>query len=172
MIWQWKANKGSPYAEDLANYEDALAKVAGADKPSPILVGPRSVSADATIAYYGPDPGGGNLRRSWAMTRSLPHYRDFRRFAAPAQVAQQLIPKTIPAPTRGLVLNENPAFMQPAGSLMLDNWFVTENAIRLRGGSQTWSTAAREHACAGPVQLQSPAVPRSCSPRTSTSSTR
>jgi hypothetical protein len=38
MIWQWKCNKGATYAEDLANYEDALAKVAGADKPSPILI--------------------------------------------------------------------------------------------------------------------------------------
>jgi len=71
------------------------------------------------------------------MTRSLPHYRDFRRYAAPAQVAQQIVPKTIPAPTRGLVLNENPAFMQPAGALVLDNYFVTETTIRLRGGSQT-----------------------------------
>lgn len=76
------------------------------------------------------------------MTRALPHYRDFRRFAAPAQVAQQLVPKTIPAPTRGLVLNENAAFMQPAGALALDNWFVTENTIKLRGGSQTWCTLA------------------------------
>jgi hypothetical protein len=38
MIWQWKANKGATYAEDLANYEDALAHAAGADKPSPILI--------------------------------------------------------------------------------------------------------------------------------------
>ena len=72
------------------------------------------------------------------MSRSLPHYREFRRFAAPAEVAQQLMPKTIPAPTRGLVLNENPAFMQPAASLVLDNWFATENTMRMRGGSQTW----------------------------------
>src|SRR4249920_1933194 len=74
------------------------------------------------------------------MTRSLPHYRDFRRYAAPAQVAQQLLPKTIPAPTRGLALNESPAFMQPAGALVLDNWFVTENTLRIRGGSQTWAS--------------------------------
>jgi hypothetical protein len=72
------------------------------------------------------------------MTRSLPHYREFRRFAAPSQVAQQLLPKTVPAPTRGLILNENPAFMQPAAALVLDNWFVTENTIKLRGGTQTW----------------------------------
>jgi hypothetical protein len=76
------------------------------------------------------------------MARSLPHYRDFRRIGAPAQVTQQIIPKTLPAPTRGLVLNENPAFMQPGGALLLDNWFVTENTLRIRGGSQTWSRLA------------------------------
>lgn len=74
------------------------------------------------------------------MSRALPHYRDFRRYSAPAEVAQRLLPKTIPAPTRGLILNENPAFMQPAAALVLENWFVTENTIRLRGGSQTWAS--------------------------------
>jgi hypothetical protein len=39
LIWQWKANKGATYAEDLANYEDALSRVAGNDKPSPIIIG-------------------------------------------------------------------------------------------------------------------------------------
>ena len=39
MVWQWKANKGSPYAEDMANYKDALDRVAGSDKPSPTIVG-------------------------------------------------------------------------------------------------------------------------------------
>jgi hypothetical protein len=38
MIWQWKANKGSPYAEDMGTYSDALVNVAGADTPAPILV--------------------------------------------------------------------------------------------------------------------------------------
>jgi hypothetical protein len=71
--------------------------------------------------------------------RSLPHYRAFRRFAAPAQVQMQVLPKTLPAPLRGLILNENPAFMQPAAALELDNWFPTDNAIRLRGGSQKWT---------------------------------
>jgi hypothetical protein len=52
MIWQWKAHKGATYAEDLANYEDALAKVAGADKPSPILVdGPVNTAIDYAILY-------------------------------------------------------------------------------------------------------------------------
>jgi hypothetical protein len=58
MIWQWKCNKGATYAEDLANYEDALTKVAGADKPSPILVGSMPMSSDAHVAYWGPTPPG------------------------------------------------------------------------------------------------------------------
>jgi len=56
MQWQWKANKGASYAEDIANYEDALAKVAGADKPSPIFVGSQAISSDAVIACYGDVP--------------------------------------------------------------------------------------------------------------------
>jgi hypothetical protein len=39
MIWQWKALKGSPYAEDMSNYETALARVAGADSPAPVIIG-------------------------------------------------------------------------------------------------------------------------------------
>lgn len=38
MIWQWKANKGSPYAEDMGTYSDALVGVAGSDKPAPIMI--------------------------------------------------------------------------------------------------------------------------------------
>lgn len=38
MIWQWKANKGSPYAEDMGTYTDALFMLAGSDKPSPIII--------------------------------------------------------------------------------------------------------------------------------------
>jgi hypothetical protein len=39
MIWSWKQLKGSPYAEDMANYQDALSRVAGADSPAPIILG-------------------------------------------------------------------------------------------------------------------------------------
>jgi hypothetical protein len=39
MIWQWKANKGSPYAEDLGTYSDALTLAMGTDSPSPIIIG-------------------------------------------------------------------------------------------------------------------------------------
>lgn len=38
MIWQWKANKGLSYGEDMTTYEDALAVASGADKGSNILV--------------------------------------------------------------------------------------------------------------------------------------
>lgn len=38
MIWQWKANKGLPYGEDMATYEEALSNMAGADKGTNVLV--------------------------------------------------------------------------------------------------------------------------------------
>jgi hypothetical protein len=38
MIFQWKANKGSPYAEDMGVFSDALAMAFGTDKPAPIIV--------------------------------------------------------------------------------------------------------------------------------------
>lgn len=54
MIWQWKANKGMAYAEDMATYEDALAVSAGADKGSNIItVGRRRVPYDADVAFPG-----------------------------------------------------------------------------------------------------------------------
>ena len=51
MIWQWKAQKGSPYAEDMANFQTALSRVSGADKPAPIIVDRLPISASARIAY-------------------------------------------------------------------------------------------------------------------------
>jgi hypothetical protein len=57
MIWQWKANKGTPYAEDLNTFNDALDRIAGADKPAPIIVGGRPISEAARTAYPFPiDP--------------------------------------------------------------------------------------------------------------------
>ena len=61
MIWQWKAYKGGSYAEDIANYEDALSNIQGADKPAPIIVGTLPVSSDAQIAYWGPTPAPGTF---------------------------------------------------------------------------------------------------------------
>jgi hypothetical protein len=57
MIWQWKALKGSPYAEDMNNYNDALDRVSGADKPAPIIIGRQTMSAAVNQSYPFPiDP--------------------------------------------------------------------------------------------------------------------
>jgi hypothetical protein len=50
MIWQWKAQKGTPYQEDLGTYEDALAYVMGHDSPSPIIAGRGAISSSANVA--------------------------------------------------------------------------------------------------------------------------
>ena len=39
MIWQWKANKGAAYADDMGTYGDAMGSVMGRDKPAQIIVG-------------------------------------------------------------------------------------------------------------------------------------
>jgi hypothetical protein len=62
MIWQWKAQKGSPYAEDMGTYGDAITHAMGADKPGPIIVGRKPLSSASTgvapssfnIALQGP----------------------------------------------------------------------------------------------------------------------
>jgi hypothetical protein len=51
MIWRWKAQKGSPYAEDLSNYGDAVAVAQGHDSPSPIIVGRMPISASVRASY-------------------------------------------------------------------------------------------------------------------------
>jgi hypothetical protein len=58
MLWQWKAMKGSAYAEDMGTFADALVTAEGADKPSPILVDRAPISALSTagIAYPWPVP--------------------------------------------------------------------------------------------------------------------
>jgi hypothetical protein len=50
MVWQWKANKGTSYAEDMGTYTDALSIAMGHDKPAPIYVGRRPISANAKTA--------------------------------------------------------------------------------------------------------------------------
>ena len=67
-------------------------------------------------------------------------YQNFKRGAVPSQVAQQLQKVTLPAPTRGLVLNENESFMQPGGALVLDNWKPTMKGSAIRGGCKTWAS--------------------------------
>jgi hypothetical protein len=54
MIWQWKANKGQAYAEDMANYETALAMAIGGEKEGTILTQPsRHRYAGAEFAFPG-----------------------------------------------------------------------------------------------------------------------
>lgn len=54
MIWQWRANKGFPYAEDMATYEEALSIQIGNDKGSNVLtVGGRRSARNISIAYPG-----------------------------------------------------------------------------------------------------------------------
>ena len=62
----------------------------------------------------------------------------FRRAAVPQQVAQQLQTITIPAPTRGIIQNENEAYMQPGGAVICDNWKPTMRGVSLRGGHVLW----------------------------------
>jgi hypothetical protein len=47
---------------------------------------------------------------------------------------------TLPSPVRGWIQNENLAAAQPGGALRLDNWFPTQNGIRLRGGCSKHAT--------------------------------
>ena len=61
MIWQWKANKGAPYAEDMGSYSDALTNNMGSDRPAPTFVGHAPISAAAKVAIpwpasWGPQP--------------------------------------------------------------------------------------------------------------------
>jgi hypothetical protein len=56
MTWQWKANKGTSYAEDMGTYSDALAMAMSHDQPAPIIVGRRPISANARTSYPFPAP--------------------------------------------------------------------------------------------------------------------
>jgi hypothetical protein len=51
MIWQWKAQKGSSYAEEMATYTDALNVRSGSDSPAPILIS-RKQLVRGWDAYY------------------------------------------------------------------------------------------------------------------------
>jgi hypothetical protein len=56
MIWQWKAQKGSPYQEDLGSFGDALTIAMGHDSPSPIIIGSKPASVSINTAYPWPLP--------------------------------------------------------------------------------------------------------------------
>ena len=52
VIWQWRENKGLPYAEDMANYEELKARLVARDKGSRMLrVGRVRYPVDVNIAY-------------------------------------------------------------------------------------------------------------------------
>jgi hypothetical protein len=63
----------------------------------------------------------------------------FRRQPVPQQAAQRLQALTVPAPTRGLITNENEAFMQAGGAVVQDNWVSTMRGVKLRGGCMRWT---------------------------------
>ncbi len=55
MIWQWKANKGQPYAEDMQNYEARLSRRISDDGGRKVLrAGRPRLPSDVTIAYPRP----------------------------------------------------------------------------------------------------------------------
>jgi hypothetical protein len=56
MIWQWKQNKGTSYAEDMGTYSDALSIAMGHDKPAPIIIGRRPMADGIRTAYPWPVP--------------------------------------------------------------------------------------------------------------------
>jgi hypothetical protein len=68
----------------------------------------------------------------------MSQFQNFKRKAVPPQLAQQLETVTFPAPTRGLVLNENQAYMQPGAAVVCDNWKPTMQGVSLRGGCARW----------------------------------
>lgn len=54
IIYQWRANKGLQYAEDMANYEDLKEKLISRDKGSRMIrVGNVRMPKDVTLAYPG-----------------------------------------------------------------------------------------------------------------------
>jgi len=65
-------------------------------------------------------------------------YQFFKRVPVDPQSAQRLETTTIPAPTRGIILSENEAFMQPGAAMVCDNWKPTLRGLALRGGCIRW----------------------------------
>jgi hypothetical protein len=54
IVWQWKANKGHAYAEDMANYEELLATLTATNiGPRRIRIGVARMPTDAVYAYPG-----------------------------------------------------------------------------------------------------------------------
>lgn len=64
----------------------------------------------------------------------------FARVPIPAPARQRAQNKTMPAPIRGWIVNENLSRPQPGGALVLENWRPTQTGIQLRGGSKRHAT--------------------------------
>jgi hypothetical protein len=62
----------------------------------------------------------------------------YRRQPVDGQNAQNLKTITLAAPTRGIVMDENEAYMQPGGCIISDNWAPTLRGLKLRGGCIRW----------------------------------
>jgi hypothetical protein len=56
IIWEWKKSKGSPYAEDMGTWEDAMGVAMGGDSPGPIIIGRQPISKFARTPYPFPIP--------------------------------------------------------------------------------------------------------------------
>ena len=69
----------------------------------------------------------------------MSQHQFFRRQPVPPQAAQQLQTITFPAPTRGIVQNENESYMQPGAAVVCDNWKPTMKGVSLRGGCDRWA---------------------------------
>jgi hypothetical protein len=52
LIYQWKAHKGSPYAEDMGTYSDAIQTAIRFDNPAPIIIDRLPASRWTRDAHY------------------------------------------------------------------------------------------------------------------------
>jgi len=64
----------------------------------------------------------------------------FRRQPVPGEMAIRHQTITLPAPIRGIIEVENWAYTKPGCAVVIDNWFPTQKGLRLRGGTERWST--------------------------------
>jgi hypothetical protein len=69
----------------------------------------------------------------------MSQHQFFRRTPVQPQAAQKMETITFPAPTRGLVQNENESYMQPGSAVVMDNWKPTMKGASLRGGHNRWA---------------------------------
>ena len=82
----------------------------------------------------------------------MSQHQDFRRSPVPQQLTTTLQTVTLPAPTRGMIENENYTFMAPGGAMVMDNWAPTTRTLKLRGGCIRWNDL---HALDAPAWLNS-----------------